>query len=75
MNANPSYFSFPRCKHIQLGQAIGRQTYFAKTYHLWERGLNENAIGLLGQYYLKAVRLLDVTIQNILEVVHKLTTG
>ena len=28
-------------------------TYFAKPYHSWERGLNENHYGLLRQYFPK----------------------
>lgn len=59
-------------KHEQVAQAIGCKTYFAKPYHSWERGQNENANGLLRQYFPKAMGLLDVTTQQVLEAVHKL---
>lgn len=59
-------------KHEQIAQAIGCTTYFAKPYHSWERGQNENANGLLRQYFPKAMGLLDVTAQQVLEAVHKL---
>ncbi|UOG90948.1 MAG: IS30 family transposase [Candidatus Thiothrix sulfatifontis] len=59
-------------KHEQVAQAIGCKTYFAKPYHSWERGQNENANGLLRQYFPKAMGLLDVTTRQVLEAVHKL---
>jgi IS30 family transposase len=59
-------------KHEQIAQAIGCKTYFAKPYHSWERGQNENANGLLRQYFPKAMGLLDVTTQQVLDTVHKL---
>jgi IS30 family transposase len=49
-------------------------TYFAKPCHSWRRGQNENANGLLRQYFPKAMRLLDVTTQQVLEAVHKLNS-
>jgi len=60
--------------HEQLVQAIGCKTYFAKPYHSWERGQNENANGLLRQYFPKAMGLLDVTTQQVVEAVHKLNS-
>ena len=59
-------------RHGQVAQAIGCKTYFAKPYHSWERGQNENANGLLRQYFPKAMGLLDVTTQQVVEAVHKL---
>ena len=47
-------------------------TYFAKPYHSWERGQNENANGLLRQYFPKTMTLIDVTTQQVLEALHKL---
>lgn len=55
-----------------MAQAIKCATYFAKPYHSWERGQNENANGLLRQYFPKTIGLLDVTTQQVLEAVHKL---
>ena len=59
-------------KHEQVAQAIGCKTYFAKPYHSWERGQNENANGLLRQYFPKTMGLLDVTTRQVVEAVHKL---
>lgn len=61
-------------KHEQVAQAIGCNTYFARPYHSWERGQNENANGLLRQYFPKTMGLLDVTTQQVLEAVHKLNS-
>jgi len=60
--------------HGKVAQAIGCDTYFAKPYHSWERGQNENANGLLRQYFPKAMGLLNVTTQQVLEAVHKLNS-
>lgn len=59
-------------KHEEVAQAIECRTYFAKPYHSWERGQNENANGLLRQYFPKAMGLLDVTTRQVFEAVHKL---
>ncbi|WP_169314624.1 IS30 family transposase [Thiothrix nivea] len=58
-------------KHEQVAQAIECKTYFAKPYHSWGRGQNENANGLLRQYFPKAMGLVDVTTRQVLEAVHK----
>jgi len=47
--------------HEELAKAIECKTYFAKPYHSWERGQNENANGLLRQYFPKSMELIDVT--------------
>ena len=60
--------------HEQIAQAIECETYFAKPYHSWERGQNENANGLLRQYFPKTMGLLDVTTQQVLSAVHKLNS-
>jgi len=59
-------------KHESIAESIECKTYFAKPYHSWERGQNENANGLLRQYFPKAMGLLDVTTREVLEAVHKL---
>ncbi|MDX8384710.1 MAG: IS30 family transposase, partial [Ghiorsea sp.] len=65
---NGKEFSF----HEQIAKALDCNAYFAKPYHSWERGQNENANGLLRQYFPKAMSLLDVTVKEVLEAVHRL---
>ena len=59
-------------KHEQVARTIECETYFAKPYHSWERGQNEDANGLLRQYFPETMGLLDVTTRQVLEAVHKL---
>ena len=61
-------------RHEAVAATLECETYFAKPYHSWERGQNENANGLLRQYFPKTITLLDVTRQQVLEAVHKLNT-
>ena len=61
-------------QHEALAQELACDTYFAKPYHSWERGQNENANGLLRQYFPKAMELVDVTAEQVLEAIHKLNT-
>jgi IS30 family transposase len=47
--------------HEELTAALGVAVYFAKPYHSWERGLNENTNGLLRQYWPKSTDFKHVT--------------
>ena len=49
------------CRHVDIAKAVDCDTYFAKPYHSWERGLNENHNGLLRQYFPKNQPLDEVT--------------
>ena len=60
--------------HEKIAEALGCDTYFAKPYSSWERGQNENANGLLRQYFPKAMELIDVTIKDVFRAVHKLNS-
>src|SRR4030042_5778269 len=42
---------FAGFKDIELG--LGMRSYFARPYHSWERGTNENTNGLLRQFFPK----------------------
>ena len=54
--------------HAVLAEAWGAKIFFARPYHSWERGLNENTNGLLRQYFPKGTNFLQVTTQRLAEV-------
>jgi len=58
--------------HEEIATDLDCSTYFAKPYHSWERGQNENANGLLRQYFPKAIELVDITMKQVLDAVDKL---
>jgi len=60
--------------HEALAEGLECKTYFAKPYHSWERGQNENANGLLRQYFPKSMELVDITLKQVLEAVNKLNS-
>ncbi len=60
--------------HEEVAQALRCDTYFATPYHSWERGQNENANGLLRQYFPKSMELIDVTKKQVFDAVHKLNS-
>jgi transposase, IS30 family len=47
--------------HDELAKTLNCGTYFAKPYHSWERGLNENHNGLLRQFFPKQMALDNVS--------------
>jgi IS30 family transposase len=53
------------CKHEEVNLVIGCDSYFAKPYHSWERGLNENTNGLIRQYLPKKTDLRKVDYTHI----------
>lgn len=60
--------------HKDISEQLDCDTYFAKPYHSWERGQNENANGLLRQYFPKTMELIEITKQQVFEAVHKLNS-
>lgn len=58
--------------HEQLTAQLGAAVYFARPYHSWERGLNENTNGLLRQYWPKSTDFKQVTEDEVLAVVTQL---
>ena len=61
-------------QHEKIAKSLECETYFAKPYHSWERGQNENANGLLRQYFPKEMELVDVTIKQVFRAVDKLNS-
>ena len=60
--------------HQQVNKRIKCKSYFAKPDRSWERGQNENANGLLRQYFPKSMKLTDVRFNEVKIAVHKLNT-
>nr|WP_230988181.1 IS30 family transposase [Bathymodiolus japonicus methanotrophic gill symbiont] len=60
--------------HEKIAEALGCDTYFSTPYSSWERGQNENANGLLRQYFPKVMELIDVTIKEVFIAVDKLNS-
>jgi len=50
--------------YAHLKAALGADNYFTHPYHSWERGLNENHIGLTRQYLRKGMELDKVTAEE-----------
>ena len=60
--------------HESMAKALECETYFASPYRSWERGQNENANGLLRQYFPKTMQLIDVSKKQVVEAVDKLNS-
>jgi transposase, IS30 family len=41
------------CGHQKIGEKLELDTFFARPYHSWERGLNEHTNGLIRQFFPK----------------------
>lgn len=57
-----------------IGYAVECGTYFAKPYHSWERGQNENANGLLRQYFPKGMEFENVAKEEVIDAIHRLNS-
>jgi transposase, IS30 family len=55
-------------KHKEFGKNLKADTYFAKPYHAWERGLNEHTNGLVRQYFPKSTDFTTVSIHEVQKV-------
>jgi len=60
--------------HAQLTDRLGLRVYFARPYHSWERGLNENTNGLVRQFFPKGLDLRRVRRQDVRRVERLLNT-
>jgi len=68
------YYGKEFSMHNKIAKALECGTYFAKPYHSWERGQNENANGLLRQYFPKAMELIDVSAKQVINAIDKLNS-
>src|SRR5690606_17177756 len=58
--------------HKAIAEDLDIDYYFAKPYHSWERGANENLNGLIRQYFPKKYTFENITKQKIQEVIYNL---
>jgi transposase, IS30 family len=58
--------------HNRIEKELGIDIYFAYPYHSWERGSNENANGLLRQFFPKKKSLENVTQEKVNEAVENI---
>jgi IS30 family transposase len=58
--------------HEKIAQELDINFYFAKPYHSWERGANENTNGLIRQYFPKGTLFENITDQQVEYVQNKL---
>ena len=58
----------------ELEETLHIETYFAHPYASWERGANENANGLLREYFPKGTDFRNVSDEEIAKVVYALNT-
>lgn len=54
--------------HAELAARLGLDVYFARPYHSWERGTNENTNGLVRQFFPKGLDLRQVTPRQVAHV-------
>ena len=60
--------------HELMAALLNADVYFAKPYHSWERGLNENTNGLVRQYFPKKIPFDNITEHDLQRVAKKLNS-
>ena len=58
--------------HKQIAESLNIDYFFARPYHSWERGANENLNGLVRQYFPKKYDFDLITEEDVMRVVNKL---
>lgn len=61
-------------EHEFVAKILGLLFYFANPYHSWERGVNENANGLVRRYFPKGTDFSKITEEEIKQVEHKINS-
>ena len=59
--------------HEEVAKILATQFFFARPYHSWERGLNENTNELVRQYFPKGLNFSTLTQKQVLNVKKNLT--
>ncbi len=59
-------------RHKEIAKGLDAEFYFARPYHSWERGANENTNGLIRQYIPKGTDFSKLTDKMIEEIEWKL---
>jgi len=59
-------------QHQEIARELDVGYYFARPYHSWERGANENLNGLIRQYFPKGLSFENITKEQVQEVEDKL---
>jgi IS30 family transposase len=58
--------------HKIMSDVLGANVYFARPYHSWERGLNENTNGLVRQYFPKKIPFDSMSDHDLRDVERKI---
>ena len=58
--------------HKEIAKGLDAEFYFARPYHSWERGANENTNGLIRQYIPKGTDFSELTDEMLAEIEWKL---
>ncbi len=61
-------------RHQDVAKACEADFYFARPYHAWERGLNENTNGLVRQYFPKGLDFTTICKEDVQRVENLLNT-
>lgn len=59
-------------KHQKIAEELNISLYFARPYHAWERGANENTNGLIRQYFKKKEAFQEIGKEQIENVMNKI---